>query len=320
MNVALLAADAITPTRNFNVLYIIVDSVFIAFFLALLIWKKRYQTAIFAVFGGVLYTIVDYCGFYLLSGSRTVSIDGEVVGSGMTFAVLLWMSMSYGITNFAFIWVLVAKDKLSVYWIFLIVVWWLIAPSIAELGGEPTIQTYRTTGAYHGWMGVVMIVGYFLLAVLLMRHEKRPFVSILRLFAIGFFVQFGWEFALLINGIRPMNGASIQTLLVNSCLETNLGMPIIFLIFYVARKYRNEDLTKADRNTAATIGAVGCDPYTGLAKERAPHWYDRILGALKRGSEKEQAVTSENAAPDAAQSNRAIEKNELDLSHGSSEK
>ena len=49
---ALLAADAlaITPTRNLNLLYIILDSIFILVFLCLLIWKKRYSTALFALF------------------------------------------------------------------------------------------------------------------------------------------------------------------------------------------------------------------------------------------------------------------------------
>ena len=59
---------------------------------------------------------------------------------------------------------------------------------------------------------------------------------------IGISVQFGWEFALLINGIRPMNEMSIQTLLVNSFMETNLGMPAILGIFYLARKKKDEDL------------------------------------------------------------------------------
>ncbi len=237
----------ITPTRNLNLLYIILDCIFLVILLALLIWQKRYQTLIFALFGGILYTIVDYGGFYLLSGTRTVFLYGEVASSLNTFWVLLWMSMSYGITNFVFIWTCLNKDKLAKYWIFLIVVWWLICPSISELGGEAFITTQRTTGAYHGWMGVVMIVSYLVLAGLLI-WKKKPFISILYLFAIGFFVQFGWEFSLLINGIRPMNAMSLETLIVNSCLETNLGMPAAYLIWWFVRRYRNEDMTKVIRS------------------------------------------------------------------------
>ena len=73
MDFNLLAADAaIVPTRNLNLLYIILDCIFLAVYAGLLIWKRRYSTLLFALFGGVLYTIVDFCGFYLISHTRTV--------------------------------------------------------------------------------------------------------------------------------------------------------------------------------------------------------------------------------------------------------
>lgn len=244
----LSAIDTITPTRNLNVLYIILDSIFILAFAGMLIWKKRYSTLIFALFGGVLYTIVDFGGFYLLSHSRTVSINGEVVGAGYTFLVLLWMSMSYGFTNFAFMWVLINRDELAKYWVFMIVMWWMICPSMSELGGDAIIETYRTTGKYHGWMAVVMATQWIALMVILMHREgKKAFVDILRLCLIGFFVQFGWEFALLINGIRPMNGASIQTLIVNSFLETNMCMPTTWLVYILWTWRFNEDMSRAPK-------------------------------------------------------------------------
>lgn len=242
----LSAAADIVPTRNLNLLYIILDSIFIVVFLGLLIWKKRYSTVIFALFGGVLYTLVDYGGFYLLSHTRTVYIDGALADALGTFWVLLWMSMSYGITNFAFIWVCLNRDKLLKYWLFLIVMWWMIAPSICEMGGEATITTSRTTGAYHGWMGVALVLSYLILIVMLLKREGKPaLVNILTLCLIGFCVQFGWEFSLLVNGIRPLNEASLRTLIVNSCLETNLGMPACFAINYFWRRRFNEDLSRA---------------------------------------------------------------------------
>ena len=241
----LSAAADIVPTRNLNLLYIILDSIFIVVFLGLLVWKKRYSTVIFALFGGVLYTLVDYGGFYLLSHTRTVYIDGALADALGTFWVLLWMSMSYGITNFAFIWVCLNRDKLLKYWLFLIVMWWMIAPSICEMGGEATITTSRTTGAYHGWMGVALVLSYLILIVVLLKREGRPaLVNILTLCLIGFCVQFGWEFSLLVNGIRPLNEASLRTLIVNSCLETNLGMPACFAINYFWRRRFNEDLSR----------------------------------------------------------------------------
>ena len=251
MPISPAAEAAIVPTRNLNLLYIILDCVFLAVFCGLLIWKKRYSTVLFALFGGILYTVVDFGGFYLLSHTRTVYINGALADMGGTFWVLLWMSMSYGFTNFAFIWVLVSRDTAAKYWVFLIVMWWMTAPSISEMGGDATITTSRTTGAYHGWMGVALVVSYLVLTFLLLRHEERPFVSILRLCLIGFFVQFGWEFSLLAGGIRPMNEASIRTLIVNSCLETNLGMPAIYLIWRLWHRRFNEDLSRAQTPSEA---------------------------------------------------------------------
>lgn len=66
-----------------------------------------------------------------------------------------------------------------------------------------------------------------------MRHPRR--VNIPWLLAIGILVQFGWEACLLIGGVRSAGVGTVadklRLLLVNSLLETNLGMPYIYLIF-----------------------------------------------------------------------------------------
>lgn len=241
------ATSNINPTRNFNLLYIILDSIFILVLLILLLLKKRYLTLIFAIFGGILYFIVDYGYFYLISNSRVISIDNVVVGNLETALVLLWMSLSYGITNFAFIWLCLSKDKYLKYWLILIVGWWLVAPSISSLGGENNIQTFRTTNQYHGAMAIILVVGYLGLIIYYLFTKHNKLMNILWLILIGVSVQFAWEFALLINGIRPMNENSIQTLLVNSLIETNLGMPYIYLIYLGIKKYFNEDLSKVNK-------------------------------------------------------------------------
>lgn len=233
----------ITPTRNFNLLYIILDTLFIIILLGLLIYKKRNLTVLFALFGGILYTLVDFGGFYLLSHSRIVFINGIQQDALNTFLVLFWMSMSYGITNFIFIWVLISKDKLAKYWLFLIIMWWLICPSIASMGGENNITTFRTTTSYHGIMGIILVISYLILIIYTLISGKE-IVNILYLCLIGISVQFSWEFSLLINGIRPLNENSLQTLIINSCLETNLGMPAIYLIYHLINKKYNEDGSK----------------------------------------------------------------------------
>ena len=215
----------IVPTRSFSYLYILLDSFFIFFFIAVLFLKKRYMTMSFALFGGVLYFIVDFFGFYLLAGSREVVIDQVLQGPGMTALVLLWMSLSYGITNFAYIWILLRKDKEMYPLVFLLLVWWFMAPIL--LASSPAL----------------LLVGYIGLVIHALFSKQKSY-SILRLFLIGVSVQFFWEAALLVGGIRPFTETALLTLVVDSLLETNLGMPYIWLISFYLYQWRNEDLSK----------------------------------------------------------------------------
>ena len=94
----------------------------------------------------------------------------------------------------------------------------------------------RTTGSYHGYMAVILFVGYLGLIIWNLRQKDRERrIHIPWLLAIGVLVQFGWEASLLLGGIRSAgfeSGADkLMTLLVNSLLETNLGMPYIYAIF-----------------------------------------------------------------------------------------
>lgn len=90
----MLISAEVVPARSLNYLYIWLDIAFLVLFTALLVWRKKYLTVLFALAGGVLYFIVDYGIFYLALGTR------EVYGANPA-AFLLWLSMSYGMTNFA---------------------------------------------------------------------------------------------------------------------------------------------------------------------------------------------------------------------------
>lgn len=101
-------------------------------------------------------------------------------------------------------------------------------------------------------MGLIMVVGYVLAIVYnLLQKEKDKKVPLVRIFIIGFMAQFLWEAALLVFGVRSQNygGDSmrqIMTLLQNSLVETNLGMPYIYFIHrFVTARYR-EDCSKAE--------------------------------------------------------------------------
>lgn len=227
--------------REFTLLYIILDSIFLIFFLGILVFKKKYFAILFSLFGGILYFIVDYGIFHLICHSRYIE-------NGSLFWTLLWMSLSYGITNFALIYFFVIKDKNVFSYAGLIWIWWICCPLLAKMGDGKLIHISRTTSEYHNVMAILLLVGYFGLIIYnLFLKDKRYKAPTLKLFIIGFIVQFGWEFSLLIGGIRSTSytslGDQILLMLNNSLLETNLGMPYLWLIILALRSWVDEDLT-----------------------------------------------------------------------------
>lgn len=246
MDQAALAAEGteIIAQRVFSVLYIYLDTGFLILLCTLLFLKKKYMTLLFALAGGILYMIVDYGIFHLALHTR--SIEG-----GNMFRVLLWMSMSYGITNFAWLWLAFSKDRHLTEWSVLICAWWIAAPMIASSFGASfgTVTIQRTTGAYHGYMALILFASYAAAAVYnLFQKEREARLPILRILAAGILVQFAWEFSLLIGGIRSAAildwGAKLTTLVVNSLLETNLGAVPIFVIYTALSARFTENLSR----------------------------------------------------------------------------
>ncbi len=228
----------IIARRQFAPLYIWLDIAFLCVFLALLLMKKKYMTVLVGFVMGLVYMLVDYGIFHLVCHSRSIS-EGHSL-----FWVLLWMSMSYGFTNFTWIWLWLGKDEHLFEWSLLILCWWFCCPLLVRTfapGAEPII-IQRTTGAYHGYMALMLFVGYLGAIVYNLRQgDRMKRINIPWLLAIGILVQLGWEAGLLLGGIRSAGflsvGDKLQTLITNSLLETNLGMPYVYCIFvaYSAR-------------------------------------------------------------------------------------
>ena len=247
----ILLVSEVIAQRVFNPLYIYLDIVFLVGLCALLAVKKKFLTLLWGIAGGILYMIVDYGIFHLLTHSR--SIEG-----GDLFWVLLWMSMSYGITNFVWIWLWFSKDRHLFEWSLLICVWWIAAPMLAATfgAGLSPIKIQRTTGAYHGYMALILVLGYGAAIVYNLFQKKRERRFPLGwMLAIGILVQFAWEFSLLVGGIRSAEfvsfGDKITTLVVNSLLETNLGAVPIYCIYALVTSHYTEDLKR--RSLAVTF-------------------------------------------------------------------
>ena len=212
--------------RAFSPAYIMFDAEFLIFFLIVLIWKRKYVAATVGIIMGLVYMAIDYGIFHLLLGTR--SIEG-----GSLFWTLLWMSMSYGFTNFVWIWLWLEKDENLFEWSFLILLWWFACPLLSSQA-EASIVIERTTGAYHGYMAAILLVGYLVAILHNLREKQKEYrIDISWILTIGILVQLGWEAGLLPGGIRSHGldiPAALRTLAVNSLLETNLGMPYAYII------------------------------------------------------------------------------------------
>lgn len=216
--------------REFNLLFILLDCSWLIFFIFMLLRFKRKQALLAGLLGGVVYFLVDYGVFYLLLGTRQVT-------GGDPFLVLAWMSMSYGLTNIAWIWLMLDGDRSWVEWTVLILSAWLAVALLSQNFGAntPAVTTGRGTLSYHGLMALILFLGYASLVYrnLEARRAGGEGVNLLRLLAIGIAVQFSWEAVLLFSGVRPPD---LVPLVVNSLIETNLGLPYLYLIHRAVRQ------------------------------------------------------------------------------------
>jgi len=223
--------------RTFNALYIYLDVIWLIIYALILVITKRRLAILAGIAGGLIYFLVDYGIFYRVLGSR-------VIEGADPFWFLMWLSFSYGLTNFAWIWLLLDRDGFWVEWSLLPIIGWIAVALLSQnlSSNWQEISIYRTTSAYHGIMAIILFVGYLYLIIQNLRSGETGSerVNLLWLLAIGIGVQFSWEFILLITGIRP---PEIMPLIVNSLVETNMGMPYLFLIHKSVSARLNQDLS-----------------------------------------------------------------------------
>ena len=63
----------IIARRTFSTSYIVLDSLFLILFLALLLWRRKRIAAAVGIVMGFVYFFVDYGIFHLLLGTRSIS-------------------------------------------------------------------------------------------------------------------------------------------------------------------------------------------------------------------------------------------------------
>lgn len=220
--------------RELNGLYILLDIGFLLLLSFLVVYLKKYRAFLFGIAGAIIYFIVDYGIFYLWLQTRSVSGANPML-------FLLWLSISYGFTNFLWIWLFLDKDKRILEWSLLIVIGWFSIALIAQNFGDnfTQISISRGTGGYHGAMAIMLLVGYVIVIVRNLVNENKERIPIVRLLMIGIIVQFSWEIVLLLSGIRPQG---FKPLIINSLLETNLGMPYLFFIHQALKRKKTKEV------------------------------------------------------------------------------
>lgn len=130
--------------REFMPTYIWLDVAFLIGFAALLVWRRKYMMLLVGLVMGGMYFAVDYGAFNLLTHSRSIS-------GGSMFWVLLWMSVSYGFTNFSWLWLWLSRDRHLAEWSMLILIWWFCCPLMSQTftarfaSGMQPIAIQRTT-------------------------------------------------------------------------------------------------------------------------------------------------------------------------------
>jgi len=208
-----------TVTRTFSSLYIAVDIAWLLVYLAVLLYFRKFTAVVAGLIMGVVLFGIDYGIYYQTLGTR------QITGAD-PFWFLVWFSMSYGITMFAWIWLLLDRDGRAVEWSLLPILGWITVALVSGSFGDGFAEIHVSRGvAYHGVMAAVLLAGYLVIVVRNLSGKEQ--VNILRLMAIGVGVQFAWEAALIISGIRP---ALWQPIVVNSLIETNSGIPIIYFV------------------------------------------------------------------------------------------
>lgn len=229
----------LVAARTLNTLYIYLDIIWLLAYAAILVYNRRYLAVIAGAAGGLIYFAVDYGIFYLALGTRIIS-------GADPFLFLLWLSISYGFTNFAWIWLLLDKDGMAVEWSTLTITGWVAVAALSQNFGSffPVVSIQRGTTGYHGMMALILLAGYTYLILKNLKSKPGEKVNILHLLAIGVGVQFSWEFILLISHIRP---TGILPLIVNSLVETNLGMPYLYLIHRAVSTRVNEDMAAGNQ-------------------------------------------------------------------------
>jgi hypothetical protein len=221
--------------RTFGIDYIFFDLVFLFVFHFLMIRNRKIIPLVAFWLGGLAIFIIDW-GFWMqVSGIRKLELPPSFLPFlpeyWRVFTFMFWFSFSYGLM-FSWMFLMFEPKGRRIFWTVLLWGGWLTVAFLSQYIhlNDGTIQTLRMMGGSRITQIIIAAGGFILLFIL--RYNWK---MILYLFCIGFMTHFMMESSLWLSGIRPGN---LSVLLINSLIESNMGVPILYVLYDKVLKRR----------------------------------------------------------------------------------
>jgi len=228
--------------RIFGIDYIYFSIIFLAIWIIILV-RKNYMNALgWGLIGVLAWFILEYILWYSILKVRYYS------GPLDPILFFLWLSFSEGIIQFSYIFIMFEKRNLKelLFWTaFLILGWAFIACCSQWIQvDDRTIVIYRNMNLSNQRLGELIMVGVnIIISIFLLVKKKARIEDILYIFLVGILVEFALEFTLAVSAIRQ--DWTLESTIRNTLIEFNLGIVLIYLIYYQIRLRRYPNVDKS---------------------------------------------------------------------------
>ncbi|NHJ86984.1 MAG: hypothetical protein FK734_16095 [Asgard group archaeon] len=253
--------------RSMDIDFIYFDLMLTAIWITLLLVRKRFKAFFFGLFGYGVVQFTDSVIWYEIKETRHINIENDLIGPHL---FLTYFSFTYGMIMFSYAPIMFDKTitKLEkALWSALIYGGWLTIALMSQFipWNDQYIEIWRDMGTSRLGQILMAVIGYLVLIILnlILKYTNWKFIEPIPwwyfayLFAVGIFIHFSMESTLMIAGIRPLYW---DVLAVNSLLEFNTGIPILFIMWilvsrkdYVKKEPQTVDLSVTDTSNDAII-------------------------------------------------------------------
>ncbi len=228
-------------TRTIDVDYILLDLIFLTFWIGFLIRQRYWVPILFGLMGWIIYLGVDYYLWYIVMETRTY--EGPLP-SGVFFA---WFCLSPGFVQFSYCFVMLEKRNLKAIlgWTGFYYFGWLAIGIFSKLisFNDTIIRVSRDMNdGNQRLIFLLLTVGNLVLALILKWKKYIRWEDLIYIYIVGTLVEMCLELTLSVSGIRLEQGTwSFQLFLVNTLIEFNMGITLIYLLWqrmYQAKYHR----------------------------------------------------------------------------------